>query len=72
MNLHGELLVCELRWIVIDIGHGYVDGCGGVEARMTVIRHQYSQSVMRSMLPIQSHPVNQLSCHKREENTGLE
>lgn len=72
MNLHGELLVCELRWIVIDIGHGYMDGCGGVEARMTVIRHQYSQSVMRSMLPIQSHPVNQLSCHKREENTGLE
>lgn len=60
-HLHSDLLLYELRWIVINIGHSYVDACGGVEARMTVISHQNSQRVMGLMLSIQSRPVNQLS-----------
>lgn len=53
--------VCELRRVVVGVGDQDVNGGGGVEARVALVRDHHLQSVLAVTLSVQRHPVDDLT-----------
>lgn len=53
--------VCELRRVVVGVGDQDVNGGGGVQARVALVRDHHLQSVLAVMLSVQRHPVDDLT-----------
>lgn len=53
--------VCELRRVVVGVGDQDVNGGGGVEASVALVRDHHLQRVLAVMLSVQRHPVDDLT-----------
>lgn len=58
--------MCELRRVVVDVCHQDVDGRCGIEAWVSLVRHHHLKSMLGLLLPVQSHPVYDLTYSRRK------